>query len=263
MPGRSWLKMIAGDVACAVLELLVWLCIIGTVLLLGAVVASAQTSDSRGEVQIKQPEYQGERAWTLRDGKRHVKNEGGSNGAGLCVIASITANGIDQGVPGLDAVGSDGHAGHGSKLWQTAKSRWGGYSPGKLKGLVEEVMPGEKWASYYGEDPAILDKLSREGYPIGVTMSTGATYNYRPIHHMVSLAHYRAGGWACVVDNNRPGVWSWMPAKEFLRRWYDGGVGWAWVWTRKRTSAIAIGASLPLLLTAVLFVLGTRRRALA
>jgi hypothetical protein len=222
-----------------------------------------QTPDSRGEVQLRAPEYSGQRAAVLRDPTKHVKNEGGSNGAGLCVISSILANGMDQGVPGLDMPDENGNAGKGSKLWRTAKSRPGGYSPGKLQSLISELFPPEeKWASYYGDSPEVLDKWSRAGYPIGVTMSTGATYGYRPIHHMVSLAHYRADGWACVVDNNKPGYWSWMPSKEFVRRWYDGGVGWAWIWTRKRIVARAAAglSGVVLLIAAGLTVLGKRRR---
>ncbi len=98
-------------------------------------------------------------------------------------------------------------------------------------------MPGEKYASYVGTDRNVLNALTRQGYPVGVTMNTGAFYGYRPIHHMVSLIHYRINGYACVVDNNDPGKFHWMPAAEFDRRWIDGGTGWAFTWTRLRASA--------------------------
>lgn len=222
-----------------------------------------QAPDARGEIFSKLPFYQGERSTTLRDPKKHVQNEGGADGAGLCVIASITANGIDQGVPGLDLPDGDNHTGHGSTLWKTAKSRRGGYSPSKLQSLIQEIMPDEKWASYYGDDPTVLDKLSRAGYPIGATMSTGRLYGYRPIHHMISLAHYRTGGWACVVDNNQPGIYSWMPAKEFERRWFDGGAGWAWTWTRVAAVARFSSAILVLIAAAALVVGASHRRRLA
>jgi hypothetical protein len=181
--------------------------------------------DSRGEIALTVPEYRGVRATAPIPPSMHVRNEGGIDGAGLCVIASILANGQYQGVPGLEG-------GTASTLWRTAKRRPGGYSPDKLERLVSQVLPDEKWASYVGRDPSILDKLSRQGYPIGATMNTGALYGYRRIHHMISLIHYRTGEWASVVDNNDPGKYHWMPAAEFARRWVDGAYGWAWIWTR-------------------------------
>jgi hypothetical protein len=242
--------------------------LIAAMLALGLAVPSQGQADAapdaRGEAFSRESSYQGESTRTLRDPAKHVQNEGGWDGAGLCVIASITANGIDQGVPGLDVPGDDGDTGHGSALWKTAKGRRGGYSPGKLQSLVQEVMPDEKWASYYGDDPSVLDKLSRAGYPIGATMSTGRLYGYKPIHHMISLAHYRENGWACVVDNNQPGVYSWMPAKEFVRRWFDGGSGWAWTWTRKPpTTAVAWLAILALAAAAALIARTSHTRRLS
>lgn len=187
--------------------------------------AIAQQPDRRGEVAIDRPEYQGVRANAPIPPEMHVKNEGGSDRAGLCVISSLLANGQYQRVPGLER-------GKESGLWRAAKGRPGGYYPEKLAALVDEVMPGEKYASYVGVDISILDQLSKRGYPIGATMNTGSLYGYQPIHHMVSLAHYEQGQWACVVDNNDPGRYHWMPADEFGRRWIDGGEGWAWIWTR-------------------------------
>lgn len=186
--------------------------------------ARAQTPDRRGEVATTQPEYQGVKANAPIPAELHIRNEGGSDGAGLCVISSILANGRYQGVPGLEEA-------KGSLLWRTAKSRPGGYSPQKLANLVNEVMPQEYWASHVGTDSSELRRLSAMGYPIGVTMNTGALYGYRPIHHMVSGAHFDER-WVSIVDNNDPGKFHWMPAAEFDRRWIDGGSGWAWIWTR-------------------------------
>lgn len=188
--------------------------------------AKGQTPDRRGEVALTAPEYQGVKANAPIPPELHLRNEGGSDGAGMCVPTSVDVNGRYQGVPGLEG-------GKDSTFWRTAKSWPGGYGPEKLARLVEETLPGEKYASYVGTDTRVLDQLSAAGYPIGATMNTGALYHYAPIHHMVSLAHYKRGQWACVVDNNDPGKYHWMPATEFDRRWIDGGTGWAWVWTRK------------------------------
>lgn len=228
--------------------------------------AVAQSPDSHGEQSTTTPAYRGEPASAPIPPEMHTTNEGGSDGAGLCVIASVTANGLYQGVPGLDQAGPDGHPGHGSTLWRTAKARPGGYGPSKLQSLVDEVYPSnaEPYASYVGTDPAILDRLSRQGYPIGATMNTGALYSYQPIHHMISLIHYRTGGWAMVRDNNdRPGIYRLMPAAEYARRWIDGGEGWAWIWLRKVTSPDSGNAALILAAVGLVLVALWRRRQLA
>lgn len=248
-------------------------------LLLAPALAQAQTPDHRGEVVLDQPVYRGERASAPIPPSMHVRNEGGSDGAGLCVISSILANGMYQGVPGLNVrgpkgrpteehpEGTPGQPGKGSALWRAAKSAPGGYSPDKLDRLLRRVMPDEKYAQLVGsgsaEDRDQLERISRAGYPVGVTMNTANLYGYQPIHHMVSLAHYRKDGYACVIDNNRPGFYSWMPAREFDRRWPDMGVAWAWFWTRLPVAAAAragYGIAVGLLIVAgTLFALGVLR----
>jgi hypothetical protein len=230
-------------------------------------IASAQAPDARGEEYHREPQRDGERASAPIPPEMHVRNEEGSGPGpdGLCVISSVLANGMYQRVPGMDIDGPDDEgqtkAGKGSDLWRTAKGRWGGYSPSKLEALIAETNPAEKWGSYVGADPSILDDLSRQGYPIGATMNTGRLYRYAPIHHMVSLIHYRTGGQACVVDNNNPGVYSWMPAVEFAKRWIDGGTGWAFVWTRRPPSLSSRVLIIALAVAAVLVL--TRRPAVA
>jgi hypothetical protein len=146
----------------------------------------------------------------------HQRNTGGSDGAGLCVIASLVTNGNYQGV-GPEV----------RKLWEEAQRRPGGYIPSKLDGLIRDVAPGLKYAQYEGTDPAPLERWSEAGYPVGVTYGTGRLYGYRRIAHMVSLSHLDPR-WAAIIDNNNPGKWSWMPAPEFARRWtLSGGQGWA------------------------------------
>lgn len=208
----------------------------------------AQEPDRRGEIWSKSATHEGVRASAPIPPHMHMRNEGGSDGAGLCVICSIIINGRYQGVPGLEG-------GKNSALWKAAKNAPGGYSPDKLARLLRQVMPDEKYASYLGtgsaKDRAVLEKLSKAGYPIGATMNTGRTYNYMPIHHMVSLIHYRMGGWACFVDNNKPGTYSWIPADEWDRRWPDMGMAWAWIWTRLPVIATFGLSTLALVLLAV------------
>lgn len=177
------------------------------------------TPDRRGEAWGGET-YRGVRSHVVIPLEQRQRNTGGSDGAGLCVIASIKTNGNYQGL-GPEVV----------KLWEEAQRRPGGYSPSKLERLLAEITPDLKYASYVGSDPAVLHRLSKAGYPIGATMNTGRLYNYMPIAHMVSLVHYdEEKDLAAVIDNNKPEVYAWMPAQEFARRWNGIGGGWAFVW---------------------------------
>lgn len=204
--------------------------------------------DRRGEVVTEVPEYRGVRANAPIPAELHVQNEGGSDGAGLCVIASILANGRFQGVPGLDA-------GKASKLWQAAKAAPGGYYPEKLEELIKRVLPGERWFSWEGDGTDLVEEYSRQGYPVGGTMNTGAFYSYQPIHHMISVIHMD-DEWACVVDNNNPGKYHWMPRAEYDRRFVDGPKGWGFVWLRRNVDLVIRrwAAALIIVAAAVLFV---------
>ena len=101
----------------------------------------AQTPDRRGEVVLTTPIYQGTTATAPIPPESHLRNEGGSDGAGLCVIASAVVNGIWQGVPGMATPGRDDRTGQpapgkGSPLWRAAKAAPGGYHPTKLEQLI-------------------------------------------------------------------------------------------------------------------------------
>lgn len=222
--------------------------------------AYGQEPDRRGEAVVGEPKHKGESVDDPIPKPFHIRNEGGSDGAGLCVISSVLANGLHAGVPGLDVPDANGQRGKGSLLWAKAKGRPGGYGPDKLARLVNEVLPDEKFASYVGTDYTVLDRWSKAGYKVGATMNTGQLYRYAPIHHMISLEKYRTDGTAWVLDNNRPGYWSVMPAAEFRRRWLDFGTGWAWIWTRKPPPPAAVfgsGLAMLLLSLAALFASGT------
>lgn len=247
-------------------------------LLAAPIVVRAQAPDQpdrRGEAVLSQPVYQGERASAPIPPAQHIRNEGGSDGQGLCVLASIIANGMYQGVQAL-------LGGKDSALWRHGKSNPGGYHESKLEAAIARTVPGERYLSYLGPDTTVLDRLSQRGYPIGATMNTGRNYGYRRIAHMISLLHYREGGLACVLDNNFIGKYSWMPAAEFARRWKDGNTGWAFIWTRQPPSPNpspnptpspgpgpapmpppARGAATPLLCVLLLLLVAGRRRRLA
>lgn len=169
--------------------------------------------DARGEVVILQPEYQGVRAAAPIPASMHIRNEGGSDGAGLCVYASMVIAGAWQQV--ADLVGLKDSA-----LWRYVKGRPGGSYPEKLIRDVQSVYgDGAKVTNYNGQDDSVLERLSEESKPFGVTFGQGRNYGNARIPHMVTGIHYsKKTGWACIIDNNFPGVYSWMPAAELKRR---------------------------------------------
>jgi hypothetical protein len=65
-----------------------------------------------------------------------------------------------------------------------------------------------------------------------------------PIAHMVNLV-YMDDSRACILDNNRPGVFLWMTRKEFLQRWRDQGGGWAYVFLAPPPPVYKEGAAPP------------------
>jgi hypothetical protein len=182
----------------------------------------AQAPDRRGEVVLEVPTYKGTTASANIKPSHHIQNEGGSDGAGLCVVASMVIAGAHHGVGDLPSL-------KGSDLWRAAKQAPGGYYPEKFQRLITKLDPkGEKYPVVQDTqaDSATLDEWSKKGWAFGVTMNTGQQYGYKRIAHMVTGVHYRSGDLACIVDNNFPGRYSWMPAAELDRR----RDGWAMHW---------------------------------
>jgi hypothetical protein len=171
--------------------------------------------DERGEVWA-QVEHDGVTAYCPIPRALRQRNTGGSDGAGLCVIASQVTDGrYQQLAAAVEA------------LWAEAKTRPGGYYPTKLKELMAEVAPEVPYKSYEGRETAWMEATLRSGIPIGVTYGTGRGYDYQSIAHMVSLVHLDSEV-AGVIDNNFPGYVAWMPLAEFRRRFtMPSGEGWA------------------------------------
>jgi len=197
--------------------------------------ASAQQPDHRGEVITEEPEWRGVKASAPIPTWQHILNEGGSDGAGLCVIATNVIDGAYQDVEGLNA-------GKESPVWLMAKKRPGGYYPSKLEALFREAGLETAWFSAEGRAEELLPVIeyyTGQGIPVGVTMNTGRFYQYQTIAHMVSCLHLDAN-WACIVDNNNPGYYHWMPREEFARRLTGGRVGWIVALLKLATSETAV-----------------------
>lgn len=202
--------------------------------------ASAQTPNGRDEVVTTEPALAGLRANAPIPVSLHVRNEGGSDEAGLCVTASTLCNGMYQRIPALAG-------GKQSAYWLAAKSRPGGSYPAKLEAFLKEQLPDEKWVSWEGRVTDLIEPYNRRGLPVAVTINTGEMYGWQPIHHFVSLVHID-GALACYVDNNDPGRYHWITRAEFDRRFVDGDKGWFVVFLRSPDDAAHLWSASALLL---------------
>ena len=142
---------------------------------------------------------------------RHLRNVGGSDGAGLCVYTS-TRHSADWAnlATMLDF-----------RKW--AQSRPGGADPDKLDSDIHEYcrqknIPVPAYVQHTGGDEKFLELALRTGRSVGVTYSGNDNFYGETIAHMVNLVHLDADR-AAIIDNNRPGNWVWMSRKQFLDRW--------------------------------------------
>jgi hypothetical protein len=179
----------------------------------GASVGGKIAPDGKTEIQIDLP------------GSQHLKNLGGSDGAGLCVFTSISHCARWAHVALLENF----------RDYMT-KYPGGGW-PAKVdqyiaKIAAEKGIPVPEYIQLEGgrEQLDALKFALKTGRMIGVTYSFSPTgrYNGRRIAHMVNLVHLD-GTTACVLDNNFPGetTYEWMTVEEFIRTFTGGRAGWA------------------------------------
>lgn len=164
----------------------------------------------------------------------HMKNCGGSDGAGLCVFTSLNHSAYFQNIPVLQ------------DFQQWMRKYPGGSWPDKTARMIEKrAKEAGKQAPEFiqieGKDLEILKLACKTGRMPGVTYSFSPTGRYGGgrISHMVSLAAAGAGaekgkgpggrGWFCVIDNNYPGrnQIEWLSEQLFLRTYTGGGQGWS------------------------------------
>lgn len=147
---------------------------------------------------------------------RH-RNRGGSNGAGLCVFASIDHAALYQN--DRAAIG----------LFQKMFREPGGGWPSKVDAMMRKYCPGALYLQYEGKDPAALELALKTGRMPSIT--------YGP-DHMVSLIFLNET-WAAVLDNNFVGENEirWFKRDELLRLWRAGGNGWVVVLLHPRPPA--------------------------
>lgn len=172
-------------------------------------------------VPSESPVLNGKRATADIPTGQHIRNVGGSDGAGLCVFTSAEVAARWQNVPELA----------GFQQWM--RRRPGGGWPEKLDRMVaqyarERGVPPPGYVQHTGGDEEFLTLALKTGRMPAVTYAGRDDFYRGSIAHMVNLVHLD-GVDACVVDNNRPGVFVWMSRDEFLSRWRSMNGGWAFV----------------------------------
>mgnify|MGYP002784804465 CR=1 FL=1 len=182
-------------------------------LLTGANIGGKVAPDGKTEIALDLP------------GSQHLKNAGGSDGAGLCVFTSIAHSARWQRVELLENFRDwmKQYPGGGypekvnQKIAQLAKER--GQAPPRYLQIEggRELLEVLRAAVASGRMPSVTYFVSPSG-----------RYRGQRIAHMVSLVHLD-DRYACVLDNNYPGVdqYEWMSIDEFLRSFTGSRAGWA------------------------------------
>lgn len=144
----------------------------------------------------------------------HLRNKGGSDGAGLCVFTSI-----DHAARWQNEVSLIGFRDYMTKF------PGGGY-PEKVDKFIPKKSDGKNvdYVQFTDGDPASLVLALRTGRMPCITYGYSPRYGGN-IAHMVNLV-YLDDKWAAILDNNFPGTYEWVEYKEFIRRWRMGGGGW-------------------------------------
>lgn len=163
----------------------------------------------------------------------HLRNKGGSDGAGLCVFTSLNHSAYFHNIRVLQDF----------RDYMT-KFPGGGY-PAKVTAYINRMCkerhePVPEYIQVTSCDLDVLKLACRTTRMPGVTYSFSPTGRYGGgrIAHMVSLVSAGAGaesgkgpdgkGWWVILDNNFPGenALEWMGETEFRRTYCAGGQGW-------------------------------------
>lgn len=154
----------------------------------------------------------------------HLRNVGGTDGAGLCVWASQQHTAMFQHVWLMQGV------------FDYMKTQRGGGWPERVDAVVALLAkkanePVPPYIQVQAKDNlAILKLACKTGRMPAVTYSFSPTGNYNKqfIAHMVTLVH-ASDKWFCVLDNNYPEKYEWMDPQTFLQVHTRNGRenGWA------------------------------------
>lgn len=174
--------------------------------------------------------------------EKHMRNVGGSDGAGLCVPTSQEVAGRWQSIPELD----------GFQAW--CRKRPGGSTPRQLSRdlplfFASKGVTPPKYLQHEGGDVELLRKAIKTRRMVGITYAGCDPFygSNTGIAHMVDCAHLDSKLGA-IIDNNQPGSWRWMSDTQLInrwqgkqdngrsvlvtdgRQWFEVGGGWLVVW---------------------------------
>ena len=144
-----------------------------------------------------------------------IRNTGGTDGAGLCVWASMEMAARYQNCRPLIGV------------FQRMQKEPGGGWPERVDRVMQRDAPQVKYRQYMGSDLDFIKQGIASGRPVCATYGYGELYGMQTIAHMVLIVHCD-DKLTCVLDNNDPGRLWWMATDEFQRRFVHGGGGWAY-----------------------------------
>lgn len=97
----------------------------------------------------------------------------------------------------------------------------GGGDPEKLVQVLKKLAPScvDLCLQHTGGDPAWIKAALKTGRPVAITYcGHDPRYGAQTIAHMVWCAHLDEQ-WGCILDNNFPDRYLWMPAAELVERW--------------------------------------------
>lgn len=152
----------------------------------------------------------------------HLRNRGGTDGAGLCVWCSLQHAAIMQDVRMLHTI-FEWH-------WKYPGGGW----PDRVDKDIAVICKQQgvsvpDYVQYQGRDVNLIKLALKTGRMPCVTYAYSPTGRYggKKIAHMVNLVHLD-DRWCCVLDNNYPGQPEWFEASKFVEVFTGGrGNGWA------------------------------------
>lgn len=159
----------------------------------------------------------------------HLKNRGGSDGAGLCVDCSVQHACIYQRVRPLE----DFFKWH----WDKPGGSWPDRVDKDIAQICQEkgVAVPDYIQAEDRDNRRLISLFTKTGRMVGATYGYSPTgrYNGQKIAHMISIAHCtppHAGscGWVGVLDNNFPRTIEWTPYDQFLAV-HNSGAAQGWI----------------------------------
>ncbi len=161
------------------------------------------------------PTHQGVEIETDLDADLRIRNVGGTDGAGLCVWASLCmAARYHNCEPLFD-------------LFDRMKHEVGGGWPSRVDEKMRAWAPDVKYEQWVGTNLTFIRSQLARGRMVC------ATYGYGELYHMATIAHMvcvvkMTPDWTAILDNNDPEHIWWMPTEEYARRFvHPSGQGWA------------------------------------